>query len=57
MTRTNCDEAGDYVVPNVLSPRDLVYRPDNMDDTVLSSFYENRLIGFIDMAMFIFISN
>ena len=37
LTRTNCDEAGDYVVPNVLSPRDLVSRPDNMDKTVLSS--------------------
>ena len=24
LIRTNCDEAGDYVVPNVLSPRDLV---------------------------------
>ena len=36
-TRTNCDEAGDYDVPNVLSPRDLVSRPDNMDETVLSS--------------------
>ena len=23
-------------MPNVLSPRDLVYRPDNMDETVLS---------------------
>ena len=31
---TDCDEAGDYVVPNVLSPRDLVSRPDNMDETV-----------------------
>ena len=31
---TECDEAGDYVVPNVLSPRDLVSRPDNMDETV-----------------------
>ena len=30
LTRTNCDEAGDYVLPNVLSPRDLVSRPDNM---------------------------
>ena len=30
----DCDEAGDYVVPNVLSPRDLVFRPDNMDETV-----------------------
>ena len=28
---TDCDEAGDYVVPNVLSPRNL----DNMDETVL----------------------
>ena len=33
-TWTDCDEAGDYVVPNVLSPRDLVSRPDNMDETV-----------------------
>ena len=31
---TDCDEAGDYVVPNVLSPRDLVFRTDNMDVTV-----------------------
>ena len=34
-TWTYCDEAGDYVVPNVLSPRDLVSRPDNMGETVL----------------------
>ena len=34
MTWTDCDEAGDYVVPNVLSPRDLVSRPDNMGETV-----------------------
>ena len=33
-TWTDCDEAGDYVVPNVLSPRDLVSRPDNMEETV-----------------------
>ena len=33
-TWTDCGEAGDYVVPNVLSPRDLVFRPDNMDETV-----------------------
>ena len=37
LIRTNCDKAGDYVVPNVLSPRDLVSRPDNMDETLLSS--------------------
>ena len=30
LTWTDCDEAGDYVVPNVLSPTDLVTRPDNM---------------------------
>ena len=35
LTWTDCDEAGDYVVSNVLSPRDLVSRPDNMDETVL----------------------
>ena len=33
-TWTDCDEARDYVVPNVLSPRDLVSRPENMDETV-----------------------
>ena len=33
-TWTDCDEAGDCVVPNVLSPRDLVARPDKMDETV-----------------------
>ena len=27
LTRTDCDEAGNYVVPNVLSLRDLVFRP------------------------------
>ena len=31
---TDCDEAGDYVVPYVLRRRDLVFRPDNMDETV-----------------------
>ena len=33
-TWTDRDEAGDYVVPNVLSLRDLVLRPDRMDETV-----------------------
>ena len=32
---TDCDEAEDYAVPNVLSQRDLVSRHDNMDETVL----------------------
>ena len=35
LTLTDCDEAGDYVVPYVLSPRDLVSRPDNIDEIVL----------------------
>ena len=41
LTWTDCDEAGDYVVPNVLSPRDLVSRPDNMDQTVLHTYTES----------------
>ena len=28
LPRTDCDEAGDCVVPNVLSQSDLVFRPD-----------------------------
>ena len=28
LTMTYCDEVEDYAVPNVLSPRDLVFRPD-----------------------------
>ena len=39
---TDCDEAGDYVVPNVLSPRDLVSRPDNMDETVPHTQLESQ---------------
>ena len=38
-TWTDYDEAGDYVVPNVLSPRDQVFRPDNMDETVPHTHY------------------
>ena len=41
-TWTNCDEAGDYVVPNVLSLRDLVSRPDNMDETVPHTRHGNK---------------
>ena len=40
LTWTDCDEVGDYVVPNVLSPMDLVSRPDNMDETVLHTYSE-----------------
>ena len=43
-TWTDCDEAVDYVVPNVLSPRDLVFRPDNMDETVPHT-YRDEPIG------------
>ena len=35
LTWTDCDKAGDYVVPNQSSPRDLVSRPENMDETVV----------------------
>ena len=38
-TWTDCDEAGDYVV---LSTRDLVSRPDNMDETVLLTCEKQR---------------
>ena len=31
LTRMYCDEAGDFAVPNVLSLRDLVFRPDLSD--------------------------
>ena len=41
-TWTDCDKAGDYVVPNVLSPMDLVFRHDNMDETVPHTWSENK---------------
>ena len=40
LTWTDCDEAGDYVEHNVLSPRDLVSRPDNMDETVQHKLFD-----------------
>ena len=30
-TWADCDEAGDYVVPNLLSPRDLVFSASTME--------------------------
>ena len=54
-TWTDCDEAGDYVVPNVLSPRDLVSRPDIMDETVphkrhfINIPFINKGTDFIDL--------
>ena len=44
-TWTDCDEAGDYVVPNVLSARDLVSRPDIMDETVPRTQTKKVLCG------------
>ena len=44
-TWTDCDEAGEYIVPNVLSPRDLVSRPDKMDGTVLHTYLESLARG------------
>ena len=41
-TWTDCDKAGDYVVPNVLSPRDLVCRPDYMDETVYTTHVNEK---------------
>ena len=46
LTRADCDEAGDFVVPNVLGPRDLVSRLDNMGKTVLSSTFIMSQAGF-----------
>ena len=40
LTWTDCDEAGDYVVPNVLSPRDRVFRPNSMNETVLHIYMQ-----------------
>ena len=42
-TWTDCDERGDYFVPNVLSPRELVSGPDNMDETVLHAYFRHTL--------------
>ena len=60
LTWTDCDEAGDYVVPNVLSQRDLVSRPDNMDETVLHTKYHEELFEctFLTIkCMHLFITN
>ena len=38
------DEARDYVVPNVLSPRDLVFRSDNMDFNNRNTFLTAKLL-------------
>ena len=35
LTLTDCYKAGDCILPSVLGPRDLVTKPDSMDETVL----------------------
>ena len=50
---TDCDEAGDYVVPNVLSPRDLVSRPDNMNETVLHTTTESKELHLLSNRQFV----
>ena len=41
-TWTDCDEAGDCVLTNMLSTRDLVSRPDNMDESVPHTCEKNK---------------
>ena len=45
---TDCEEAGYYVVPNMLSPRDLVSRPDYMDETVPHTRYKIKMYMKVD---------
>ena len=52
-TWTDCDEAGDYVVPNVLSPRDLVFRPDNVDETVPHAYVNISSMALEKMHFFL----
>ena len=37
-TMTYSDEAGDYAEPNMLSPRDLVFRSDKLDHHQVHTF-------------------
>ena len=45
LTWTDCDEAGDYVMHNVLCPRDLVSNPDNMNETALHTPLSNTFFS------------
>ena len=51
LTWTDCDEAGDYVVPYVLSPRDLVSRTDNMDESVLHTLRPNQIGSGLELRL------
>ena len=55
LTWTDCDEAGDYVVPNVLCQRDLVSRPDNLNETLLHSSMDLRNKGRNSRDLYIFV--
>ena len=56
-TWTDCDEARDYVVPNVFSPRDLVSRPDNMGETVPHTFNHLEAFYYLKANLFKFYDN
>ena len=45
LTPIDCEKAGDYAVPNVSSPRDLVSRSDNMGQTVLRTCMSHYIIA------------
>ena len=45
-TWTDRDEAGDYVVANVLSPRDLVSTSDRMDETAPHTSFQFKALQF-----------
>ena len=51
LTRADYDGAGDYVVHNVLSPRALVFKPDNIDENVVSSTAEGIFKGVTTLKM------
>ena len=53
MTRTYCDEAGDNAVPNVLSPRDIAFRPDlrTKKQTVQHTFKSGNRPGTLQMGL------
>ena len=46
-TRTHCGEARDYAVPNVFSPKDLVFRPDLSDKKTTIIFIASGLTKWI----------
>ena len=49
LTWTDCAEDGNYVVLNVLSPRDLLSKLDNMDETVLHTHKKDARLIFVNL--------